>query len=136
MYVIPLSISLKNRPVLLFWLLFTYTATLKPYPSVADLALQFALLPLFYPIINEFLVRFFVIAQIYLYSSIVLPLAWYVWLYQGSGNANFYYGATLAIGCAQVWLIIEILHIALERAYKVKHGVYPFGKKSSKQKTA
>lgn len=129
LYVIPLSICFKKRPVLLFWLLFTFITTLKPYPSVADLALQFGLLPLFYPIISEFIIRFIGIIQIYLYCFILMPIAWYAWLYQGSGNANFFYGTTLAIGCAQIWLLIEILHLALERQYKRKHGLVPFGTK-------
>merc|ERR1712137_1335624 len=111
----------------LFWILLTFITTLKPYPSVADLAIQFGLLPLFYPIISEFLVRFIGIAQIYLYSFILMPIAWYAWLYQGSANANFFYGTTLAIGCAQIWLLVEILHLGLERQYKRKHGIIPFG---------
>jgi len=127
LYVVPLSICFRRRPVLLFWLLLTFIGTLKPYPSAADLALQFGLLPLFYPIIAEFLVRFLVLMQVYLYSFILMPIAWYAWLYQGSGNANFYYGTTLAIGVAQVWLIVEVLHLALERQYKRKHQLVPFG---------
>ena len=127
LYVAPLTISFKRRPVLLFWLLVAYMTTLKPYPSAADLALQFGLLPLFYPLIREFLVRFIVIAQVYLYTFVLMPIAWYAWLYQGSGNANFFYGTTLAIGGAQMWLIVEILHLSLERQYRRKHLLVPFG---------
>lgn len=126
LYVVPLTLSFKQKPVLLFWLLLAYITTLKPYPSVVDLSLQFGLLPLFYPIIAEFIPRFLVLIQFYIGSMFILPIAWYAWLYQGSGNANFYYANTLVIGIAQVWLIIEILHITLEREYKRKHNLEPF----------
>jgi len=126
LYTAPLSICFRKRPVLLFWLLFTYYTTLKSYPSVSDLAVEFGLLPLFYPILMEFLHRFVIIAQFYIYCGIVMPILWYAWLYQGSGNANFYYGCTLALGLAQIWLLIEVTHLAQERAYKFKHKLAPF----------
>jgi GPI-anchor transamidase subunit U len=125
---IPMSICLRRRPVLLFWVLFTYITMLKPYPSVADLAVEFGLLPLFYQLVFEFIPRFFVIVQMFLYSFVLMPLAWNAWLYQGSGNANFYYASTLVVGIAQIWLLIEILHLALERAYQFKHKLHPYAK--------
>ena len=37
-------------------------------------------------------------------GSLLLPVMWYIWLYPGSGNANFYYNQTLVyeFACAQV----------------------------------
>ena len=55
-----------------------------------------------------------------------MPMTWYLWIYQGSGNANFYYGMTLGLGFAQVWLLIEMLHYSLENSYKRKHKIAPF----------
>lgn len=57
-------------------------------------------------------------------------MTWYSWIYQGSGNANFYYGMTLGLGFAQVWLLVEILHYALETRYRRKHSLFPFIKSS------
>jgi phosphatidylinositol glycan class U len=101
---------------------------LKPYPSMADLAVEFGLLPLFYQLVFEFTPRFVIIIQMFLYSSVLMPLSWNAWLYQGSGNANFYYASTLVVGIGQIWLLVEVLHLALERAYLFRHKLPPYAK--------
>lgn len=123
-YLAPLTICLHKKPVLLFWLILTLLATLKPYPTVADLALETALLPLFAPLVSNFIFRFIVIFLIFLFVlPLLMPLAWHSWIYDGSGNANFYYGMTLAIAAAQVFLVSEMLHSVLEESYRHKHKI-------------
>jgi len=94
---------------------------------MSDLALEFGLLPLFAPLLVQFTMRTLIIFQIFAYVLFALmPMTWYLWIYQGSGNANFYYGMTLGLGFAQVWLLIEMLHFSLENRYKRKHKIAPF----------
>lgn len=46
---------------------------------------------------QKFLVGCFFIA-----TSVLAPIQWFLWIYSGSANANFYFGVTIAFGTAQV----------------------------------
>lgn len=46
---------------------------------------------------QKFLVGCFFIA-----TAVLAPIQWYLWIYSGSANANFYFGVTIAFGTAQV----------------------------------
>ena len=61
--------------------------------------------------------RYFFLAQIFLFVSVLAPFFWDAWIVTGAGNANFYYGLTLAYGVAQVMILSEAL-LAIMRADK------------------
>lgn len=44
----------------------------------------------------------FVMFCFLLISLCLMPALWYLWIYAGSANANFYFGATLAFATGQV----------------------------------
>ena len=46
----------------------------------------------------------FVAIVMLLFSAILAPVLYHLWVYAGSGNANFFYAATLAFNLAQVSL--------------------------------
>ncbi len=43
-----------------------------------------------------------------------------MWIYRGSGNANFYYAVTLVIGVLQVQYLVECISIVLKNDYLKK----------------
>lgn len=69
-----------------------------------------------------------------LYSIALLPTFHYLWLYSGSGNANFFYASTLVWAISQGGLLVDILKakerrevlraIGIEGRMKVKEGVW------------
>jgi phosphatidylinositol glycan class U len=44
-----------------------------------------------------------------LFVAVLAPVNWYFWVYQGSGNVNFYYATTLVYNIAHVVLIVDML---------------------------
>jgi GPI-anchor transamidase subunit U len=44
----------------------------------------------------------FVVCCFFIFSSVLGPVVWQLWIYMRSGNANFYFGVTLAFATAQV----------------------------------
>lgn len=59
----------------------------------------------------------FLIGGIYLYSAVLFPVFWYMWIYQGSGNANFVYAITLVYGIGQIVLVVDLIYAFLRRQW-------------------
>jgi phosphatidylinositol glycan class U len=51
-----------------------------------------------------------VIAVAFIASVILSPLFWYLWIFQGSGNANFFYSTTLLLATAQIFLVGDFVN--------------------------
>lgn len=112
-------------------------AIFKSYPSASDASLYLALVPihdelfkcktifLFQTLINLFLnidCRYgFLISNLFLYASGLAPIFWHLWIYAGSGNANFFYAITLVYNLGQVLLLIDLVYAALRREFDVKN---------------
>ena len=43
-----------------------------------------------------------IVIGVFLVTTILAPCMWYLWIYAGSGNANFFYAITLVYNAAQV----------------------------------
>lgn len=110
----------------------------KSYPSVADLALYLALLSLHTDIFPRtllipfpshprlpsphsvffFLVGMLMVGMRYVflafsmlsYASLLGPAFLHLWIYAGSGNANFFYAITLVYSLAQIILVGDALY--------------------------
>ena len=125
-----------------FVLLAGCISILKSYPSVGDAALFHSLLFLF----PHLLPRAFIVLSfraerdvgrrervdyrhplltvcLYLYSSALLPAFHHLWLYAGSGNANFYYASTLIYSVAGGALVVDALWACLRREFLSDQGV-------------
>lgn len=139
----PICIKLKNQPVFAITVLCGIMAIFKSYPSASDAAFYLALVPIhdelfkckhstttsfsssrFY---SQTLIRFidcrygFLVSNLFLYASALAPIFWHLWIYAGSGNANFFYAITLVYNLGQVLLLIDIVYAALRREYDIKH---------------
>lgn len=93
-YVGGLCIRLRTQPLFIITSLLGIFAIFKPYPSISDTSLYFALLPLYRHIFPLMRYTFFAMATI-LYATLLGPAFYYLWIYAGSGNANFFYAITL-----------------------------------------
>jgi len=67
---------------------------------------------------QKFLVGCFFIA-----TSVLAPIQWFLWIYSGSANANFYFGVTIAFGTAQIFLLTDVLLAYMKREYYLRNGL-------------
>ncbi len=93
-YVGGLTIRLRRQPLFVLTILLGIFAIFKPYPSISDTSLFLAMLPLYRHVFP--LMRYtFLASSTVLYATLLGPAFYYLWIYAGSGNANFFYAITL-----------------------------------------
>ncbi|KAG6548336.1 hypothetical protein Mapa_010115 [Marchantia paleacea] len=103
---VPLTIRLHHRPLFLAYVMVAITTMLKSYPSIGDAAISLGLLGLCTPELADFRFSFFVLNG-YLVVAILSPSMYNLWIWRGTGNANFYFAMALVYACVQSILIIE-----------------------------
>lgn len=118
-YVGALSIRIRRQPLLVITLLLGIFGIFKPYPSISDTSLFLAMTPLYRHVFP--LMRYtFVIAATILYSTFLGPAFYYLWIYAGSGNANFFYAITLVWSLGQSLLVSDLTFAALRDEWEVE----------------
>lgn len=111
-YVGALSIRLRSQPLAAISILLGIFSIFKPYPSVSDAGLFLAVLPLFRHLFP--LMRYtFVASSVVLYSTFLGPAFYHLWVYAGSGNANFFYAITLVWSLGQSLLVSDLAFAVL-----------------------
>ncbi|CAO3648668.1 unnamed protein product [Mucor hiemalis] len=119
-FTIPVCIKLRQQPIFAITVLCGVMAIFKSYPSASDASLYLALVP-----IHDELFKYcrygFLISNLFLYASVLAPIFWHLWIYAGSGNANFFYAITLVYNLGQVLLLIDIVYAALRRDFDIKN---------------
>lgn len=118
-YVGGLTVRIRAQPLATLSVLLGLMAIFKPYPSVADTALFLGLLPLFRHVFA--LMRYpFVVAAGIMYAAVLGPAFWYLWIYAGSGNANFFYAITLVWSLVQSLLVSDFTFALLRDEWEVE----------------
>ncbi|XP_068218805.1 phosphatidylinositol glycan anchor biosynthesis class U protein [Palaemon carinicauda] len=120
-YVLPLAIRLRRDPVLLATALLAFTAVFRSYPSLGDVGLYLALLPMWkhlYP----FMRQTFIVGCMFVATSVLGPIMYNLWIFNGSANANFYFAVTLAFNTAQIFLVTDLLFAHVKREYHLFNG--------------
>jgi GPI-anchor transamidase subunit U len=118
-YTPALSIRIRQQPLAVVTLLLGLFAIFKPYPSIADTSLFLALIPCFRHIFP--LMRYsFVTAAVVLYSSFLGPAFYHLWIYAGSGNANFFYAITLVWSLGLSLLVSDLAFAVLRDEWEVE----------------
>ncbi|KAI1802865.1 PIG-U-domain-containing protein [Daldinia bambusicola] len=118
-YVGGLSIRIRSQPLAVLTILLGLFAIFKPYPSIADTSLFLAMVPLFRHIFP--LLRYsFLAASTILYSSFLGPSFYYLWIYAGSGNANFFYAITLVWSLGQSLLVSDLTFAVLRDEWEIE----------------
>ncbi|WYZ44395.1 hypothetical protein EsH8_VII_000831 [Colletotrichum jinshuiense] len=118
-YVGPLTIRIRSQPLVVLTLLLGIFSIFKPYPSIADASLFLAMLPLFRHVVP--LMRYtFVGAATIMYASFLGPAFYHLWIYAGSGNANFFYAITLVWSLGQSLLVSDLTFAVLRDEWEVE----------------
>ncbi|XP_056404702.1 phosphatidylinositol glycan anchor biosynthesis class U protein isoform X2 [Hyla sarda] len=122
-YSVPLSIKLKDHPVFLMFIQIAIICIFKSYPTVGDVALYMALLPM-WSHLSRFLRNIFIVSCMLVVCSLLFPVLWHLWIYAGSANSNFFYAITLSFNVAQILLVADYFYAFLRREYHLHHGLY------------
>jgi phosphatidylinositol glycan class U len=118
-YVGGLTIRLRRQPLFVITILLGIFAIFKPYPSISDTSLFLGMLPLYqhvFPLMNYT----FVESAIVLYATLLGPVFYYLWIYAGSGNANFFYAITLVWSLGWSLLLADVLFAVLRDEWEVE----------------
>ena len=137
-YVYPLAARLKNQvrfhiltyfstvlmhfqPFLLSLSLIALTAIFKSYPSYGDVGFYMALLPTV-SYLFPYMKQNFIVANTFIATSILGPVLYQLWIYNGSANANFYFAITLVFSTAQIFLVTDLLFAHVKREFYLNCG--------------
>ncbi|XP_065270807.1 phosphatidylinositol glycan anchor biosynthesis class U protein [Emys orbicularis] len=122
-YTIPLAVKLKEHPIFFLFVQLAVISIFKSYPTVGDVALYMAFLPL-WSHLYRFLRNIFILSCVLIACSLLFPVLWHLWIYAGSANSNFYYAITLTFNVGQILLISDYFYAFLRREYYLTHGLY------------
>ncbi|CAG8440768.1 2157_t:CDS:2 [Ambispora leptoticha] len=93
-------------------------AVFKSYPSIGDASFYLGFLPIYSEIVKYMRYNFFT-TNIFLYSSLLAPIFYHLWIYAGSGNANFFYAITLVYSVGNIILLVDATFAMLRREFDV-----------------
>ena len=102
----------RNQPYFLLMQVMLFGLISKPYPTLCDVALMIPFAPMLtylYPYLSHTLIL--VVTPIF--ALCAFPMNYYWWIYQGSGNANFYYATTLVTNMALGVLALSLMKAQL-----------------------
>jgi GPI-anchor transamidase subunit U len=102
----------RKAPFLNLQLVLIFARILKPYPTLSDVALSLTFLPTIAYLI-PYLPHSVAMSATFLFSFFAFPINYYWWIYQGSGNANFYYATTLISNISQGILALFMVRAQL-----------------------
>ncbi|KAG5039679.1 hypothetical protein JHK82_011828 [Glycine max] len=114
----PLALRLNHRPCFLAFVYIVISSMLKSYPSVGDSALYLGLLGLFAYELKDMQFSFFLFSG-YVGVSLLSPVMHNLWIWRGTGNANFYFATAIAYACLQIILVVESVSAMLNHDRKL-----------------
>lgn len=114
-----LTLALRRQPLFVVVTMLGLTAIFQPYPCIADASLYLSLLTLYRHVWPLMRYTFFGISAL-LYASFLGPSFYYLWMYAGSGNANFFYAITLVWSLGLAILVADSLHAVLRDEWEVE----------------
>ena len=118
-YTAGLTIRLRKQPLAVLTILLGVFSIFKPYPSIADTSLFLSML-LMHSHIFPLMRYSFVACSSLLYSVFLGPAFYHLWIYAGSGNANFFYAITLVWSLAQSLLVTDLAFAALRDEWELE----------------
>ncbi|KIW17861.1 hypothetical protein PV08_05056 [Exophiala spinifera] len=118
-YVGGMTLRLQNQPLFVITSLLGLIAIFKPYPSIADVSLYLGFLPMYSHVLP--LTRYtFIAASVLLYSTLLGPAFYHLWIYAGSGNANFFYAITLVWSLGLCILVGDTLFAVMREEWELE----------------
>ncbi|KAF2088819.1 putative GPI transamidase component PIG-U [Saccharata proteae CBS 121410] len=118
-YVGGLSFRLRKQPLFVVVTLLGIFAVFMPYPSVVESGLYLSLCPLWRHVWP--LTRYtFLASSTLLYASFLGPAFYYLWIYAGSGNANFFYAITLVWSLGLTVIVADTIFAVLRDEWEAE----------------
>ncbi|KAF2140828.1 uncharacterized protein K452DRAFT_298912 [Aplosporella prunicola CBS 121167] len=118
-YVGGLCFRIRRQPLFIAVTLLGIFAVFMPYPSIAESGLYLSLIPLYRHVFP--LTRYiFLTASTLLYASFLGPAFYYLWIYAGSGNANFFYAITLVWSLGLTLLVADTIYAVLRDEWETE----------------
>ncbi|KAK9460505.1 GPI transamidase subunit PIG-U [Lipomyces oligophaga] len=111
-FVFPISIRLHKQPLFAIITIAGLTTISKSYPELGDLGVYLSLL-LLYPNIFENTYYSLLSVLVILHALVLAPSFYHLWIYLGSGNANFFYAITLVYTIGVTVIISDTLRATL-----------------------
>ncbi|KAK9471517.1 GPI transamidase subunit PIG-U [Dipodascopsis tothii] len=113
-FVFPVTFRLRKQPLFAAITITGISTIAKSYPSVGDAGLYISLLCLFSDLYKH--LRYPLLALLVILHALVLaPSFYHLWIYLGSGNANFFYAITLVYGIGltiiatdSLWAVLRV----------------------------
>ncbi|XP_007042808.2 PREDICTED: phosphatidylinositol glycan anchor biosynthesis class U protein isoform X2 [Theobroma cacao] len=118
--IMPLAIRLNHRPCFLAFVYIAIFSMLKSYPSVGDSALYLGLLGWFVNELADIQFSFFLFCG-YVGVSLLSPVMHTLWIWRGTGNANFYFATAMVYACLQIILVVEGVSAMLNHDRKLRN---------------
>ncbi|XP_022744848.1 phosphatidylinositol glycan anchor biosynthesis class U protein-like isoform X3 [Durio zibethinus] len=118
--ILPLAIRLCHRPCFLAFVYIAIFSMLKSYPSVGDSALYLGLLGWFVNELADMQFSFFLFCG-YFGVSLLSPVMHNLWIWRGTGNANFYFATAMVYACLQIILVVEGVSAMLNHDRKLRN---------------
>lgn len=122
LYTLPICYKFARHPMTAFWLLLTIVSAFKPYPSAADTLLYLSLFPILNHLMNHMSYKN-LIATAGVVCASLLPLMWRMWIWTGTGNANFYFAICVGIAVTNGLFITDVMESVLIRNFLIKKAV-------------
>ncbi|XP_062498069.1 phosphatidylinositol glycan anchor biosynthesis class U protein isoform X2 [Pezoporus occidentalis] len=120
---IPSVYGFMEHPVFFMFVQIAIISIFKSYPTVGDVALYMAFLPVWNHL-YRFLRNTFILSCVLIVCSLLFPVLWHLWIYAGSANSNFYYAITLTFNVGQILLVSDYFYAFLRREYYLSHGLH------------
>lgn len=113
---IPLSLRFPKQPLFTIGCMVGVLAVFKPYPEASDLGLYLTLLVANKPVFD--LLEYKIVEIIGLiYVAVLARTFYYLWIYMGSGNSNFYFAITLVYATVMAVLFADSTWCAIRYDY-------------------
>ncbi|KAL6601076.1 PIG-U-domain-containing protein [Neocallimastix sp. 'constans'] len=116
-FVVPSILKFKEQPLFLTLVVTSLISQLKTYPSVGDVALYMIFIPMYQELFKYMTYPFYTL-NFFLYSISFEPLMYDLWIWQGTGNANFLFIINLIFNIAQILLLTDTIHAFLKREHE------------------
>ncbi|KAF2671566.1 putative GPI transamidase component PIG-U [Microthyrium microscopicum] len=118
-YVGGLTFRIRKQPLFVVTALLGVIGVFQPYPSIADTSLFLGMVPLFRHVFP--LLRYpFLETAVLMYATLLGPAFYHLWIYAGSGNANFFYAITLVWSLGLIIVVADLLYAVLRDEWEAE----------------
>uniref|UniRef100_A0A1I7T441 GPI transamidase component GAB1 n=1 Tax=Caenorhabditis tropicalis TaxID=1561998 RepID=A0A1I7T441_9PELO len=107
---IPITLMIRRDSILHFTIISLLVSIFFPYPTLNQVSVAFAILPLHEAYKKHF--RYTILITGTIVTTIALmPVMWHMWMVSSSGNANFFFGATIVYNIALINLVMDMIFV-------------------------